>query len=189
MALVRVACPVCLSLLTSLVAWMSLYKECGPFMASGSGDPLDIPVCRGRKRARRVSQEFKAAVTREAGKGDLATSGRKVVSLVQRFRRFCKGVRPESGNRWVPAKVAQHFAKGRSVLGQSPMLTICVACDATRLGGRDTLWSAVYCPTLRKGCWAPPKALSPHDPEPLRPTGLEHLSDRTGTAKGAKQES
>ena len=70
-----------LAFLASLLCWAARAVELSPWVGSGSVSPLDRPVLRAAKRARRIDPDLKAAVVDESAAGTLVRSNAKLVSL------------------------------------------------------------------------------------------------------------
>ncbi len=52
-------------------------------------------------------------------------------------------------------RVVQFWKEGRRVFEDCAIVNI--ALDATRMGGRDTLYTAMYSPDLKRAVWCPPQ--------------------------------
>ena len=146
-----------LALLHSLLVWAGLQLELHMAKVGADRDPLSLPILRGHKRARRVTNPFRMAVSREAALGLLGKSGRGVVMVVQRFKRFLGKLDPGSANKWARLHASQYLCKVQRCLQAQPPLLVHLSTDATRLGGKEQLWTACHSDSLQLACWAPPK--------------------------------
>ena len=129
------------------------------------GAPVGLPVLAGKQKLRRVSLLIKRwMLKRVAADPDLKNPKQAVAGM-----RLCtaaspsgdasssglKGATTRSWN-WDEmyqylASMRKHFAKARS---------LSVAMDATRLGGHDVLYAAVYSSDLMLGAWLPAQVAS-----------------------------
>ena len=153
--------------------WVSFFLE-RELQDKGSTDALKCaPVPRGDKRARRLDPLLLAAISAEAGSGRVCHTGRKVVAMLHRFRVMPREVLEERTGSTLDAKsVLQYLEAGQAFWRGEEWHTVSLAMDATRVGGRDTLFSCLFDPLRKVGCWAPPLAPSPEtNARPNRLTG------------------
>ena len=145
------------ALLGSVLAWCALGVELSSLMEAGSADPLQLPVVRGKKRSRRVAFELKSEVARATAEGTLARGGPKTVKALARLSRFASSLRERSAAKWSAMHAAQVVAENRRAFSSNVAGVTSVTCDATRLGGRETLWLALWNSSLQKAVWSPPQ--------------------------------
>ena len=140
----------------SLVSWLSLVLEARFERLEPSDDPLELPTFQGPVRSRRVDQATKAAVVSIAMSKGLASSGAQAMAVLQNFKRFMWGRSAATANSWGISAARNYLLKGMAWCKDSSWSTVCLAWDATRVSGRESLWFAWCSPDLPKAFWGPP---------------------------------
>lgn len=139
----------------SMASWMSRVIETSLLSGEVSFDPLDQALTRGVKRTRKIPNTFKQAIAKEASKGKMSGSSSKVAKLVQRFRRHSRKFSVLSAKRWADLTSRRYWKACKASMANPPKV-IGLTSDATRLGHKDQLWSALTYPSSGLCCWAPP---------------------------------
>eukprot|EP00974_Lingulodinium_polyedra_P028461 2744427-Lingulodinium_polyedra.AAC.1 len=148
--------PAARTLLGSLLCWLATAWERSGWCTAGSSDGLDAPILQGRKRVRRVDPRMKGAVVALVAKEGLAKTGPHGVRLVKRFKHFFKGLTPGAGLAWEQGAARRYLSSAMALSTDADWSTVCVAWDATRLSGQDTVWFARRSPQIPLAAWGPP---------------------------------
>lgn len=135
----------------------------GPVWTHGA--PVGLPVLAGRQKLRRVSLLIKRWMLKKvAADPDLSNPKQAVAGM-----RLCTAA-PPSGDAssfglkgattrsWNWDEMFQYLASMRKQFAKARSLS--VALDATRLGGHDVLYAAVYSSDLMLGAWLPAQVAS-----------------------------
>ena len=110
-------------------------------------------------RARRVDPTLRDQLGREAGQGGLTRTGSKAIDLMHRARRWhVKRLHDNTGLDAVETRAWQYHEEGSEAFAPGSCNVVSCALDASRVGGRDTLFVALYAPELKKALWCPPQA-------------------------------
>ena len=153
----------CMWIWRELVCWLSWMLETGPLWRSASSDALDIPAPRGPRRARRLNPHLLDALGKVAGEGDLARSGAKAAQVLRfalRRRGLWHGVGKRAGNEAQNTRAKRYRLCSGEAMDSSKVRVLSVAMDASRVGGKDTLYTAMWAPELSQGCWGDPMVRS-----------------------------
>ena len=122
-------------------------------------DPLDIPVLRGPQRRRRADPRFKQGVADFMRQNRATRSTVAALSVVKRFKRFAMCLRPRSLDK-LDLVTAKRYLQGVVSLAKAHKPTVLhLSWDATRLGGRETVWMVVCSPYWPCPVWLPPQVL------------------------------
>ena len=136
-------------------AWVVYHH---PSWSAATEDPLQVPVLRGPTRARRIEPRLKQAVGQEAAKGAVARSASRLALAITRFKSW--RIKARTATDWAGQHVPHLLGHCRAVLASEGCLgVVSVSCDATRLGKRDWLWTALHKPALGCTVWCAPQAL------------------------------
>ena len=148
-------------LLQRLVFWAAIVVENWRVLPSPSGDPLnDAPVPQGAKRARRLDLVLVDTIGKAAGSREVARSGAKVVSLMQRFRRSGRlKLSAATGNALLGRRAARYCYGGSHKFRTGLGSVVHAALDATRMDKRETMFAAIFCTKSMQGIWCPPQVL------------------------------
>ena len=144
-----------------LLCWAAFAIESGPLWAAASRDAADIPAPRGPKRARRLHPKMLDAVGKLAGEGHVARSGAKAVRVLRfalRRRGLWQGCSASTANDAQLTRARRYRDSAAAQMHHSKSSVLSVAMDASRMGGRDVLYSALWACGQRKGCWGDPMA-------------------------------
>lgn len=99
------------------------------------------------------------AIGQEAGERGIGSTGASVAKSLNRMRGWkVKRVRKTAANAALFERQYAYWMAAKSGLDPARVGTICVAMDATRMGGLDTLYMAAFCPETQLACWLPPQA-------------------------------
>ena len=145
----------------SLIRWLAWGIDHGKVWGDASTDALmDAPMQRGPKRLRRLDPMLGEAMAKLAGQGQMARTGATSMQIAMRMRRWvAKKSTCKHGNVFIKTRQARYLTMVREAAmpaQKSPIIS--VAMDATRMGGRDTMYLALYMPALGVGFWCPPQA-------------------------------
>ena len=141
-----------------LVCSLSVVVEHSSWLQQSTTDHLQSPLPSGPYKRRRITVEVKHAVARAAAEGSVARNATGVMAVVQRLRGYRKRKREGKANSFVYDRVALYWAVVRAMFQQAIRPVFSLTMDATRAGGRDMLYSAVYCQSLGLAAWLPPQA-------------------------------
>ena len=143
----------------SLVSWAAWVLERVAPMTSGSTDPLDIPLLRGKKRLRRIPLAFKEAVVEKASKGVLAKTPSRVMRMVKYFKQFVGPTSRGLGKKWEWASCCKYVASVQRAVAMAgpPSGVFSVCMDGTRMAGRETLWASLWSSQTQASYWLPPQ--------------------------------
>eukprot|EP00974_Lingulodinium_polyedra_P056876 5471132-Lingulodinium_polyedra.AAC.2 len=138
------------SLLRSLCCFLGWHAETAGWWQRMSEDAfLDAPVPRAAKRARRIDPHLREQVAQMASKGGLCRTGGQASNLLQRVRRWKVRLLGRSvANEAVGQRMVRYLGAGRAAFSTSSVQVASVALDASRVGGRDCLYLALFSPQL-----------------------------------------
>ena len=142
-----------------LVCWVAWMIDMGPCWASASADPIDIPAPRGPKRARRLKPEMLNVLGKMAGEGSVARTGSKpshVLQFASRRRGLWQGCATSTANRAQGTRAQLYRDSAAEKFFHEHVNILSVAFDASRVAGRDTLYTALYAPEKSLACWGDP---------------------------------
>ena len=146
------------AMLACFLCWLSGVLEPGAFLQPEDVDPVDIPVLMGRVRVRGIDPLLKQGVMDLVGKDKLTKSSAAAAKILQRFRHWGGTMfASRSAQRWERPQVAAYLAWAASRLQAACPKVLHISWDATRLGGKDTVWLAVTDPEGCGAIWAPPQ--------------------------------
>ena len=147
--------------LRSLLAALSLHIEASNWLDTMSPDAIShAPVPMAITRARRVDPVLREQLAQEAGTGSIARTGGKAVTLLRMIRIWkVRRASNSVGHRAIEARAASYLRGCRNAFQPEHCNVVTVAMDASRMGGRDTMYLALYSPELKQACWLPPQVL------------------------------
>lgn len=144
------------ALLAHFLCWLSrLVDEAVP--TTSSVDPLDAPVPQGRQRARRLHKELKQGVVDLILETKVAKSGGHALRIVKRFKHMTRNLCSSGFNRADQAEAMAILAAASAHFKEHDEPFVSLAWDATRISGRETLWTACCSPSSNHAAWAPPQ--------------------------------
>ena len=149
----------CMWLWRALVCWLAWALESGPLWEKASSDACDIPAPRGPKRARRLNPHMLNALGKLAGQGVVARTGAKaakVLGFALRRRVFLDGVAKRTANEVQSTRAKRYRETAAKHMASSKVGVLSVAMDASRVSGKDTLYTALWGSDVGRGCWGDP---------------------------------
>ena len=138
-----------------ILLWLQVVGDYDCFWDRVSADPLAVALHTTRKgMARIIPTLLKEAVAREAARGKLGRSGAKILELVKRFRFHNKNapLRFNIGNTRVEPTLRRYLGQLQLEMRQADQPIYPISWDATRLSGKDLLFSTMYAPSARLAC-------------------------------------
>ena len=102
------------------------------------------------------------AIARIAGAGVLARSGAKAMGVLRwslRRRGILSGCADSTANIAQIVRAKRYRLSAQATLDHSKVRVLSVAMDASRVGGKDTLYSALWSCENSCGCWGDPMVL------------------------------
>ena len=136
--------------------------EFGPMWERASADACDVPAPKGVKRARRLNPIMLDAVAKMAGEGLVARTGGKAARVLQfalHRRGMWQGCAKATANLALGTRAQRYRDSAAEVFACAPVGALSVAFDASRVGGRDMLLTAMWSGSLQIGCWGDPIVL------------------------------
>ena len=126
----------------------------------------DAPVPMAVARTRRIDPLLRQQLGQEAGRATSARTGAKAVQLMHRIRRWkVRRISDTADSSVVEGRAALYEQSCRDAFGPDRCRHLSIALDASRVGGRDTLFLAVYSPELGEAMWLPPQVMCKWRPE------------------------
>ena len=127
----------------------------GPCFCGSSGGGI---AHHSQRDGENNSNSAKRSGCQEAARGKLGRSGAKILELVKRFRYHNKNapLRFNIGNTWVEPTLRRYLGQLQLEMRQADQPIYSISWDATRLSGKDLLFSTMYAPSARLACWCPP---------------------------------
>ena len=119
---------------------------------------LQAPLPRVQKRARRLSKHLKDAIAQAAADRSVAPSGARVLQQMHRWKGVLKRIRCAHGNLYVWGHLAAYWAAAQTLATRVQRPVFGLAWDATRVDGKEMLFSALFFCSLLKWFWLPPQA-------------------------------
>ena len=132
--------------------------------ANSSTDALvDAPVPMATKRSRRLALPLRIAVGKALATGEVGRTGGRVAKSLQRFRKWGhKRFGATACANAVSGRVRSYIREAKGKLNCQFTRHISVACDGTRMAGRDVFYAALFAPELDVACWCPPQVFRLH---------------------------
>ena len=158
--LAPLASPAAKVLFTSLLFWAAACLDSCPAVATASEDPTEAAVLGGPMRTRRLDRALKDHVASLGSEPALARSGAHAMEQLQRTRPSLRRCVAHACNSLLRPRVGRYLQTARSLWQAASPSTLCISWDATRLGGKDTLWFCLCGPGFPHGFYAPPQAPS-----------------------------
>ena len=153
--------------LRSLLAALAFDVDAGPWWDEMSENALtDAPVPMAVKQCRRIDPILKEQLGQEAGRAQAARTGAKAVQLMHRIRRWkVRRISDTAGSSAIAARACLYKQSCRENFGPDRCKHLSIAMDASRVGGRDTLYLALYSPELSEAMWLPPQVVRRTKPQ------------------------
>ena len=129
-----------------------------PWLRAASADFLQAPLPRGKKRTRRLSKHLKDAIAQAAADRSVAPSGARVLQQMHRWKGVLKRIRCGHANLNVWGHLAAYWTAAQTLATRVQRPAFGLAWDATRVDGKEMLFSALFFCSLLKGFWLPPQA-------------------------------
>ena len=96
------------------------------------------------------------SLAREAGRGTLSRTVERTARWVDRARSWkVSRFSFTNGNTASMLHMMEYVGWCRRFFCPSQVRVLSIACDATRISGRDTMACALYAPEIGLGAWAP----------------------------------
>ena len=146
-----------------LLACLAWVAESGNLWERCSGEAVDIPAPRGHGRARRLNPRFLDGLAKMAGKGEVARTGGRMAKALKwalRRRGLLQGVEKWVGNLSQRVRAKRYRDSCADVFTSRKVRIISLANDASRVSGKEVLYSAMYSPEQGLACWGDPMVLS-----------------------------
>ena len=139
-----------------LLRWLGAVLETG-YRAKGSTNALvSAAVPTAAVRAKRVDPLLKKEIARAAGSMELVMSAAKVIKGLHCFHKL-SALREKSGAAFVEEGVGRYYHAVKDFFQNPAPTRMCLAMDATRIDGKDTLYAALHDPSRALACWVPPQ--------------------------------
>ena len=141
-----------------LIQWVSLCVDYEGFFGTLDDDPLQTPIPSANKQVRNIPVRFKEAVVKAAASGGDYRSSAHVMNIVKKWRYKNMKITPQSGNAnsWHEPVMRTYLWALQTAMRDSPSDIYSVSLDATRVSGKDYLFSSIFPPSLGMAGWCPP---------------------------------
>lgn len=157
--LYKLGSPTDMWLLRELLVWAAWVLELGGVWGEASAEAEDLPAPRGPKRARRMNPRYLDGIAKLAGEGKVGRTGARltrVLRLAERRRKAMYGVAERTGNQAVITRAKRYRECAAEAMQHGRVQVLSVSFDASRVDGKDTLYSALWSPQQGLGCWGDP---------------------------------
>ena len=145
----------------SLVVTIAYLLDRTDMWSNASVDALmDTPVPKAVKRSRRLSEPFRRALGEAIAKRLGGTTPGKVVSTLQRYRRWGPSkfmIKPATNA--LRGRVRSYIRECKTIFSTDRCRHISYACDGTRMGQKDIMYSSLFAPELNRAAWLPPQVI------------------------------
>ena len=171
----------CMWLWKQVVSWLAWIIEAGSLWGTAASDPVDIPAPRGARRVRRMHPQMTNALAKLAGEGVVARTGAKmakVLKLALRRRGLAHGAGDSAANEAQKTRAKRYRESAGAAFHHANVSVLSVAMDASRVVGKETLYSALWSCETKQGCWGDPmvkRAIWKKLKHPVWKTRSKHL--------------